>query len=60
MHIHHAYIGLGLMVWSLVAIFFHALIIGAYNPWLAGGGLVVGTGLFVHDLWWHLTHRKKR
>ena len=59
MHIHHAYIGLFLMAWSLAAILFRALLIGEYNPWLAWGGLILGTGLFVHDLWWHLTHRKR-
>ncbi|MEW6221850.1 MAG: hypothetical protein AB1476_00805 [Candidatus Hadarchaeota archaeon] len=60
MHIHHAYMGLFLMIWSIAAIFFRAFLIGEYNPLLAGGGLLVGTALFAHDLWWHSTHRKKR
>jgi hypothetical protein len=48
------------MIWSIAAIFFRALLIGEYNQLLAWGGFVVGTALFIHDLWWHLTRREKR
>lgn len=60
MHIHHAYIGLGLMIWSIAVIGFGALMIGEYTPWLAWGGLFLGVALFVHDILWHITHRKGR
>ena len=60
LHVHHAYIGLFLMAWSLAVIFFRVGVIGEYNPWLAWGGLVLGMVLFIHDVLWHVIHRKKR
>jgi hypothetical protein len=60
LHIHHAYIGLFLVIWSVAVIGFRAFMIGDYNPWLAWGGLLVGAVLVVHDTLWHLRHRGKR
>lgn len=59
MHIHHAYIGAGLMAWSAVATAFKVLIIGEFNPWLAFAGFILGGILLAHDLHWHLSHREK-
>lgn len=60
LHIYHAYIGVFLIVWSVAVIGFKALMIGEYNPWLAIGGLLLGIVLLVHDVLWHLRHRKNR
>ena len=60
MYIHHGYIGVFLIFWSVAAIGFKTLIIGEYNPWLAWGGLLLGIVLLVHDVLWHWRHRKNR
>jgi vacuolar-type H+-ATPase subunit I/STV1 len=58
MKIHHAYIGLFLILWSLLAIFFNLDAIRKYNPNLVWLVLALGIILFVHDAYWHLTHKK--
>lgn len=58
MKIHHAYIGLFLIFWSLLVIFFRFGVIGKYNPCLAWLGLALGIILFIHDVYWHATHKK--
>ncbi|MDI6642814.1 MAG: hypothetical protein QMD95_02025 [Candidatus Hodarchaeaceae archaeon] len=60
MRIHHGYIGIVLIVWSIVVIGFGRLMIGEFNPWLAWGGLLLGVALVVHDVLWHAKHRKGR
>jgi hypothetical protein len=57
-HIHHGYIGGFLIMWSSAVIFFRTLMIGDYNPWLAWGGLLLGVGLLIHDVLWHMRHRE--
>jgi hypothetical protein len=58
MKVHHAYIGLVLVVWSLLAHFYRIGVIGEYNMYFAMFCLGVGVFLIVHDVWWHLTHRR--
>lgn len=60
MHIHHAYVGLGLIIWSVAVIGLGAFMIGEYILWVAWGGLLLGIALFVHDALSHLAHRKRR
>jgi hypothetical protein len=58
MRVHHAYIGLVLVVWSLLAHFYRIGVIGEYNVYFSMFCLSVGVFLIVHDVWWHLTHRR--
>ena len=60
MHIHHAYIGIVLILWSTAVIWTGALMIGEFKPWLAWGGLLLGVGLLVHDVLSHAKKREKR
>ncbi len=53
MRIHHAYVGIFLIVWSLLT-----GVIGEYSPPIAYTGLGVGLVLLVHDVYWHITHKK--
>lgn len=60
MRIHHAYMGIVLIFWSVAVLGFKALMIGEFNPWLAWGGLLIGIALLSHDVLWHFRHREKR
>lgn len=60
LHIHHGYIGVFLIVWSVLTINFGMFVIGEFNPWLAWSGLVAGAVLVSHDVLYHLRNKKKR
>lgn len=58
MRIHHAYVGLALMLFSALSIAcdFHPF--GDHNPLIAWGAFATGLIVFLHDAIWHLTHRR--
>lgn len=60
LHIHHGYIGIFLIVWSILAINFGIFLIGEFNPQLAWSGLVAGAVLVGHDVLYHLGNRRMR
>jgi len=57
MRIHHGYIGALLIIWCILT-YFGIGVIGEFNIYVWAVGLVIGIVLLVHDVWWHLTHRK--
>jgi hypothetical protein len=62
LHLHHAYIGLIIMALSALTISFRnlALTDHDYNFWIALGVFFLGLCLFLHDVIWHLTHRRRK
>ncbi|MEM2878280.1 MAG: hypothetical protein QXG10_01840 [Candidatus Hadarchaeales archaeon] len=59
MHVHHAYIGLALMLISALSMWFRFSFLVEYKFCVALAFFVLGLVVFLHDLVWHLTHRRK-